>query len=960
MPVMNDVQFFDASFKALTGHAPLPWQRRLFSTFLDKKIPDGVDLPTGLGKTSVIAIWLIALAAQTANGPPSLPRRLVYVVDRRTVVDQATDIAELMRARLRENGPGAGEGPLASVRAALSGLCVDPADDASPLAISTLRGEHADNREWQADPARAAIIVGTVDMIGSRLLFEGYGAGRSSRRALSAGLLGHDALVVHDEAHLSPAFSVLLDEVARAQCAANEPRPVRVTALSATRRGAWKSPRSAPAGDAFALTADEKRDAVVHQRLTAAKALRIEDVDASDDLPGRIAAAALAHRDSRARVLVFVSAPGVADLTRKEIEKGVDREKGSPVGLLTGVLRGHERDRLVAGGDGDPAGAVFQAFWAAEDRSPPPQTQYLVATSAGEVGIDLDADHMVSDLATLDSVIQRLGRVNRLGRADPDFVARIDVFAVRADTKGKKTGEMDERFSSYEAARRETRATLDRLPVREDGGHDASPAALRALVEELGPEVIERAFAPMPRVAPVTDILLDAWALTSVRGKLPGRPPVERWLHGVEAEIPETVVVWRAEAKDLAELPVGDDRWGEAIDEWFEAHPIFARERLRDRSDRVAKHIGAIAKRHPDAKALLLRRSNPPERVTLADAADKDAIGDAVLILPIEAGGFDPSTGMLDGKKDLPVDDVADLTTDAKQARLRVLLHRPEEGGWAIAPLGRRADGLAAAVGRVEASDGALNGLVKAILEKVNEGEGSNRFIEREPRLILAEAEEGPTRVLLSIGRSGRADTLYSASGAAEQRQTLDDHLEWAQGAAARIARRLGLDGHIASAIEIAMQRHDTGKARTSWQRAIGNRTPEHPWAKSGGRGFDRRACSGYRHEFGSLREAMVDPVIRDHPERDLILHLIAAHHGWARPHFEERHWDRGDQVNAARNAEGLSEEENAVAAAETMRRFPRLQRRFGRWGLAWLEVLAKAADAIASARAEGVEDLPA
>jgi len=65
------------------------------------------------------------------------------------------------------------------VRNALTRLCLDPKDDASPLAISTLRGELADNREWQTDPARPAIIVGTVDMIGSRLLFSGYGAGRS-------------------------------------------------------------------------------------------------------------------------------------------------------------------------------------------------------------------------------------------------------------------------------------------------------------------------------------------------------------------------------------------------------------------------------------------------------------------------------------------------------------------------------------------------------------------------------------------------------------------------------------------------------------------------------------------------------------------------------------------------------------------------------------------------------------
>ncbi len=79
-------------------------------------------------------------------------------------------------------------------------------------AISTLRGQLADNREWSRDPSRAAIIIGTVDLIGSALLFSGY---RSSykRRPLEAGLLGQDSLLVLDEAHLSKPFEKLLGSV---------------------------------------------------------------------------------------------------------------------------------------------------------------------------------------------------------------------------------------------------------------------------------------------------------------------------------------------------------------------------------------------------------------------------------------------------------------------------------------------------------------------------------------------------------------------------------------------------------------------------------------------------------------------------------------------------------------------------------------------------------------------------
>ena len=53
-------------------------------------------------------------------------------------------------------------------------------------------------------------------MIGSKLLFSGYGDG-PYRRAHHAGLMGQDTLIVHDEAHLSLPFSDMLRSVAEEQ-----------------------------------------------------------------------------------------------------------------------------------------------------------------------------------------------------------------------------------------------------------------------------------------------------------------------------------------------------------------------------------------------------------------------------------------------------------------------------------------------------------------------------------------------------------------------------------------------------------------------------------------------------------------------------------------------------------------------------------------------------------------------
>jgi CRISPR-associated helicase Cas3 len=139
---MNEIDF-DSAFNSLTDNPPFPWQRALYADwFIKGRVPDACNLPTGLGKTSVIAIWLIAFA----NAPDRVPRRLVYVVNRRTVVDQTTDEVEKY---LERKVPGVPE-----------------------LAVSTLRGQFADNRECQAMPTlracRCPIAVTKPNRAGSQ------------------------------------------------------------------------------------------------------------------------------------------------------------------------------------------------------------------------------------------------------------------------------------------------------------------------------------------------------------------------------------------------------------------------------------------------------------------------------------------------------------------------------------------------------------------------------------------------------------------------------------------------------------------------------------------------------------------------------------------------------------------------------------------------------------------------
>src|SRR5260370_41702375 len=100
LPASATLLQFDIAFRGLTNYTPLRWQQRLFDMFRIGTVPRTCDLPTGLGKTSVIPIWLIALAVQAQHSQITLPRRLFYVVNRRTVVDQATNVVEKIRSRL--------------------------------------------------------------------------------------------------------------------------------------------------------------------------------------------------------------------------------------------------------------------------------------------------------------------------------------------------------------------------------------------------------------------------------------------------------------------------------------------------------------------------------------------------------------------------------------------------------------------------------------------------------------------------------------------------------------------------------------------------------------------------------------------------------------------------------------------------------------------------------------------
>lgn len=880
---------FDDDFRALTGNAPFPWQRALYELFMTGSPPESCNLPTGLGKTSVIAIWLLALANQGRN----MPRRLVYVVNRRTVVDQATNEAENLRKRLLKPEDATtsevDRDVLRQIAKALRKMTAirDISEDV-PLAISTLRGQFADNREWSADPSRPAIILGTVDMIGSRLLFSGYGLGFKSK-PLHAGFLGQDALLVHDEAHLEPAFQCLLLKIKKEQARCNEYQKLHVMELSATSRG--KSDQEDPCetlkrDEVFSLSEEDRETTEIKKRIHATKTIHLHENDPKK-LPERLSDLAIQHEGANSAVLVFARKVEDVLTVAKDLEKRIkDPER---VRTLTGTMRGLERDKLVD----EP---IFQRFLAQSSRkkevSPAEGTVYLVCTSAGEVGVNISANHLVCDLSTYESMAQRFGRVNRFGVCDD---TRIDI------VYPKEIEEKDEDLKNR------LMRTLELL--RQLNG-DGSPAAL----DNLDKDARSAAFGPQPTILPVSDILFDAWALTTIRDKLPGRPPVEPYLHGeADPEPPQTHITWREEVGVVTDALLDQYKPQDLLDDY----PIKPHELLRDRSDRVFKHLQSLAKKSPDAPVWLIDNDGTVEYrflgkdgafkpLTLGKLVDKDGkdrINNRTILLPPAVNGL--RGGLLTGNPADDADDVADQWFDkTDQRRIRV---------WDDEDSPKR---------------------MRLI-----------RTIDTTPEADEPEDESSPRRFWSWFAQLRSAEDDFSKTS--DLPVTWDDHTNQVTDYASRIAQALDLPLELQNVIQLAAKFHDLGKKRELWQRSIGNPKPTDWHAKSGKDPITNRLwkpvdITAYRHEFGSLLDLTWkrEFLELDEDDKDLVLHLIAAHHGHGRPHFpSELVFDptpRGKDVGQI--------------AREIPGRFARLQRKYGRWGLAYLESLLRAADYAASA----------
>lgn len=988
---MNPPFTFAAFVGAVHGVQPFPWQQRLADRAVANDWPSQVDVFTGLGKTMAIdaAVYALAASADVPPGERRTPTRIAFIVDRRVVVQAAYEHALEINAAL----DGTRDVPV--LRWAREQLLSIVGETGEPLVVTQMRGGVTWESRWVRSPQQPAVVVGTVDQLGSRLLFRGYGTS-DRMKPIDAALIGTDALIVLDEAHMSSALVETVTTVrtlgSRAVVPPLPARPVRVLELTATPRNV---------SDDHLIGEDDLADPVAGPRLRAVKRAHLVDVvEGPGGRGARSLGAAMAaivrdaiERRSDAPVVLVVA--NTISLARDIYDELARR--GRRCELVVGRCRSFERETNRRRWWADAA--------AGRVRESEGEPLVVVATQTVEVGADLDVDVLVTEAAPIEALVQRFGRVDRLG-----IVGATDSFVVHAAARSTEEsmpyGAATARTWTWlaEQAGGAAAVTGDEGSLDDAPWVDFGPIELRRRLDEVGDRtVLMSSVSPAPVVV---QGCIEVWRRTS-----PVPDPDESiigYLHGFDRGDPSVAVAWRAGRTPdalLASLTTQPLRPAELVEVSIASFARFWRGAPphSDASDlewagTPPDETRASALSGAEGAAVVLRGQ---EWVELAH--DQRARPGDVIVLDVSLGGHDQSGWT--GTRDRPVVDIADLLAVAEpNTRARPTL-RLDPGS--IAPvvgvseeaLERQLNDLGLGIAAVDEDTPLVSAAVETFLSglaELTESAEQNDapwpyrrvFSELLSRLrnetrwsleatspgghveVIYEREESPRPVRLVARSTTPIEVVVDADDGRDldtsrstHEVTLRSHLDSVGDRASDFGRRLGLRSELVEAVGLAGRFHDLGKADARfqallrggprWIAEVTGPDSKDLLAKSSQASPRRRRARpdewpiGYRHEAISLTLLATAPAdVFDGVDRALVAHLVASHHGFARPLFPAIE-DRAGPATAVdyggvRFAATSSGSHPGWSHPAT---FTSLCERYGSWGLALLESIVRLAD---------------
>ncbi len=897
---------FSVYFQQVHGRSPFPWQQRLTTQVLsDGQWPDVIDLPTGTGKTAVLDTAIFALAAR----PELFPRRVVFVIDRRIVVDQVVQRAQTIQEKIQE----ASTPILASIKERLGDISGE-----SPLGVVALRGGIPIDGEWARRPDEPWVMVSTVDQYGSRLLFRGYGVS-PKMRPVHAGLAGNDCLVVLDEVHLSRAFAATLQEVGSLSTNGDLPRRFHVVEMSAT-------PTNSN-GKRFELTeADLEGSAELHRRAKAAKSAKLHDAGPK---PPHVAIPASVKKILKSELDPTIHSVGVI-VNRVRTAREIHRElleAGYSAHLITGRMRPLDKARSLE---------TIAAIVDPDKRPGGEGLTVVVATQAIEVGADFSFDALITEAAPIDSLRQRFGRLDRRGAlaAQTGEPAKAWIIGAKAALSPTRPDPI------YGDSARTTWEELQELEGFDSIDFSPRPESPHHFPEEC--------YAPSAQAPLLLRSYMDAWVQTSPEPVV--QPAVDWFLHGIEREpqVADVNIAWRYDQTldalkavplrpaEFLQVPIG------AAKAWLggaaEEVPV---------ADVSAKSESDVAFGSALGTGWLRWRGfdENPEPISVGAIRP----GDTLIVDPLRGG---LSGGTWDPNSTNPVEDLGDEAQAAYGQRYTMRLDkqlmpedwwptppRPDDEQGALEPLSERIDRWLAEVA-------VLPDLLEWQQEAVEKIRNGVLIKSLDDYYVLTTGN-----VDFSTLDGSDQSSSFTGTGV-----TLRGHLRGVGGRAADYGRRLGLSSEIQADLKLAAQLHDLGKVDSRFQKQMVGDDEVHlamlsePLAKSlPDARPERDKWPPVRHEIMSVALAQSNSeVMAAACDPDLVLHLVGTHHGFARPLPPIRE-DLCPEVlkfdHEGIPMEASTELVESTLALEMADRFWKLVERYGHHGLAWLEAILRLAD---------------
>jgi len=428
MVFTNYEEFFGRAFvdRARNGQQPFHYQRRLALT---DPLPSLLNVPTGAGKTAaVLGAWLW----RRLNKPETVGRRLIYCLPMRTLVEQTQGVAE---------------------------QAIDQLHLKEQFKVHALMGGNV-SKEWDAHPEHECILLGTQDMLLSRVLNRGYAMSRF-RWPIEFGLLNNDCLWVLDEVQLMGsglATSTQLQAFRRTLgCFGN----VQTIWMSATVKRDWLvtvdvDPAQDIPGELSFDISEEKSEAL--RAAMFARKIVSETKEKPDELK-KITKQVLAAHQKGSRTLVVVNTVNRAIGLHRTLKEALRRKKPAPELVLI-----HSRFRPP-----DRKEVVNQLL-----SEPAEEGTIIVSTQVVEAGVDVSARTLFTELAPWPSLVQRFGRCNRRGQDDDATIYWIDVKT--SDSAPYEDGDLK----------------LARERLKDLEGKEAGPERLREYLDELDVKVRDR------------------------------------------------------------------------------------------------------------------------------------------------------------------------------------------------------------------------------------------------------------------------------------------------------------------------------------------------------------------------------------------------------------------------------------------------------------------------------------